>query len=68
MMILWFIGAIFGFVVCTVQLIRVEPVSLYDLFAYIGAPVTGGIVSYMIKTAFENKEKIKNTTEEMELP
>ena len=57
MIVLWFIGAVFGFAVCIVQLIRGELVSLSDLLMYIGAPMTGGIVSYMIKSALEDKRK-----------
>ena len=60
MVILWFIGAVFGFIVVAVQIARGDmTVSLADLLLYIGAPMTGGIVSYMLKSAAENKEKIK---------
>ena len=34
-------------------------VPLADYLMYIGAPMTGGIVSYMLKSAFENREKIR---------
>ena len=37
-------------------------VNLSDLLVYIGAPMTGGIVTYLLKSAYENKEKIKQTT------
>ena len=60
---LWVIGALYGFFVCTVQLIRMEPVSLYDLFTYIGAPMVAVGASYLFKSAFENKEKIKNNND-----
>ena len=67
MIVLWFIGAIFGFAVCAVQLFRGDmTVSLGDVLAYIGAPMTGGIVSYMIKSALEDKRKKENTYEEFE--
>ena len=60
MIVLWFVGALFGFVVVAMQVIRNDmTVNLSDLFLFIGAPMTGGIVSYMIKSAAENKEKIK---------
>lgn len=60
--IMWFIGALFAFFVVAVQTIRNDmSVNLSDLLLYIGAPMTGGIVSYMLKTAHENKEKIKNS-------
>ena len=35
-------------------------VNLSDLLLYIGAPMTGGIVTYLLKSAYENKEKIKS--------
>ena len=34
-------------------------VHLPELLTYIGAPVGGGILGYLLKSAFENKEKIK---------
>lgn len=42
-----------------VNMIRCEVVPLSDYLMYIGAPMTGGIVSYMLKSAFENREKIR---------
>lgn len=60
MTFLWFFGALFAFFVVAYQLFRGDmTVALSDLLLYIGAPMTGGIVSYMIKSATENKEKIK---------
>ncbi len=65
MIALWFFGACFGFFVISVQLLRMDTgVSLGDLLLYIGAPMTGGIVSYMLKSAAENKEKIKGEIHE----
>jgi len=62
LIIVWFIGAVFGCVCVTVQLIRGDyTIGLSELLAYIGAPMTGGVVGYMLKTAFENKEKIKGS-------
>ena len=66
MIVLWFIGAIFGFAVCIVQLCKGDIVCLGDVLAYIGAPMTGGIVAYMIKSAFEDKRKKENSYEEFE--
>ena len=67
MIVLWFLGALLGFAVVIVQLQRADMmVNLSDLLLYIGAPMTGGIVSYMLKSAFENKEKIKNIRNEIE--
>ncbi len=67
MIVLWFVGALFGFVVVTVQVARGDmTVSLSDLLMYIGAPMTGGIVSYMLKSAAENREKIKGNNPKRE--
>ena len=67
MIVLWFIGAVFGFAVVTIQALRGDmAVNLSDLLMYIGAPMTGGIVSYMIKSALEDKNKKENTYENIE--
>lgn len=59
MILLWFFGALFGFAAVSLQLWRGDmAVALSDVLLYIGAPMTGGIVSYMIKSAWEKK---KNT-------
>lgn len=52
--VLWFIGAIYASVI-----IWRNNYGLEALLSYIGAPVAGGVISYMLKTAFENKEKEK---------
>lgn len=69
MIALWFIGAIFGGVVIIVELVATLigsgeysmalTVHLPELLTYIGAPMTGGIIGYLIKSAMENREKIK---------
>lgn len=77
MIALWFIGAIFGGVVIIVELVATLigsgeysmalTVHLPELLAYIGAPMTGGIIGYLIKSAMENREKIKkNDSTELE--
>lgn len=59
----WFVGALVGVAVVAVQTLRGDmTVNLSDLLVYIGAPMTGGIVTYLLKSAYENKEKIKQTT------
>lgn len=69
MIVLWFVGAVFGAVVVVVQLIQSfisgspysqTVVNLPELLSYIGMPVSGAIVGYLAKSAFENREKIKN--------
>lgn len=62
MVILWFIGALFGMAVVIVQLCTDSyNVSIDAVMNYIGMPVSGGVVSYMLKSAWENKEKIKKS-------
>ena len=56
----WFAGALVGVAVVAVQPLRGDMVvNLSDLLVYIGAPMTGGIVTYLLKSAYENKEKIR---------
>lgn len=51
----WFLGVIFGIAVVAWQCIKSpESAALDSLLVYIGAPMTGGIVSYMIKSAIED--------------
>lgn len=74
MIIMWFLGAVFGAVVIIVELIAALggndsytyslTVHLPELLAYLGAPVTGGIVGYLIKSATENREKIKKSAKD----
>lgn len=69
MIALWFLGAAFGAVVIIIELIATLigtgeysmalTVHLPELLTYIGAPMTGGIIGYLIKSAMENREKIK---------
>lgn len=69
MIVLWFVGAGFGAAVVIVQLVQSfisgSPysstiVNLPELLNYIGMPVSGAIVGYLAKSAFENREKIKS--------
>lgn len=60
MIALWFVGAAVMFAVVLVQLIRGDyMVNTGDLTMYVSAPMTGGILGYMLKSATENREKIK---------
>lgn len=62
MIILWFIVAVFGMIVAIYQLSHSyspENVTLDSLFNYVGVPMTGGVVMYLLKSAVENKQKIK---------
>ncbi len=61
MIVLWFIGAVFGMAVVVWQLVTaVYTVNIGDVLMYIGGPMTGGIVGYLVKSAVENREKIRN--------
>ena len=63
MIVLWFVGAVFGMAVVVWQLVTAAyTVNIGDVLMYIGAPMTGGIVGYLVKSAVENKEKIKKDT------
>lgn len=65
--VMWFAGALLGAVVVIVQTVRGDyNVALSDLLLYIGAPMTGGIVTYLLKSAYENREKIKRGAEPQE--
>ena len=54
MILLWFLGAFFAVVV-----ILKQGYGLEALLNYIGMPMGAGVVGYLLKSAFENKEKIK---------
>lgn len=65
--ILWFVVALFGIAVITYQIIvSPEYASLDGLFGYVGIPMSGGIVTYLIKSALENRKKIENSALEEE--
>ena len=58
--VLWFIGAIYGMIFGIIQMVICpEVASISDLLVYIGAPMSCGVVSYLIKSALENKTKIQ---------
>lgn len=62
MIVLWFVVAVFGMVIIVYQMFTTPEYVVVDgLYNYVGLPMTGGIVSYLIKSAVENKQKIKNT-------
>jgi hypothetical protein len=58
MILLWFLGAIYGGIV-----VWRCGYGLEALFSYIGEPMSMGIVGYLLKSGFENKEKIKQSGE-----
>ena len=67
----WFGGVIFGAVLILAEYIATLIVALIgtayitvtihlpEYLLYIGGPVTGGIVTGLVKSALENKEKIR---------
>lgn len=57
---LWFLGAFWGFGVVTIQAFCSDyPPDVSSVLTYIGAPVTGGIVTWLIKSLGENMTKTK---------
>lgn len=66
---LWFAGAVFAAGLVIAETVAVfltldgysatVTVHLPELLTYIGAPMGCGIIGYLTKSAFENKEKIK---------
>lgn len=61
MILLWFIVAIFGIALTAYQaLTSPEYTNIDGLYNFVGYPMTGGIIGYLIKSAVENKQKIKN--------
>ena len=68
MVIMWFIGAVYGAAIVMAEVIQSAAstgsyssvtIHLPELLTYIGMPVSGAIVGYLAKSAFENREKIK---------
>lgn len=64
----WIIGALFGAGIIVVELYvaivkEFSPISidLTGYLMYIATPLTGGVLGYMGKAAFENREKIKQS-------
>ncbi len=67
MIVLWFIGAVILIAVVLAQLLRGDyTVNTTDLTTYVCTPMTGGVLGYMLKSAIENKEKIKGGMPERE--
>ena len=58
MTFLWFVTAIFGGVV-----VWFHNYGLDSLLTFVGTPMATGILGYMLKSAFENREKIKQNYE-----
>ena len=58
MTLVWFIGALFAAAMLVWQTFLGQAVMLDGILTYIGAPMTGGIVAYLIKSAAENRVKI----------
>ena len=54
MILLWFLGAFFAAAV-----ILKHGYGMEALLNYIGMPMGAGVVGYLLKSAFENREKIK---------
>lgn len=65
LVMMWFIGAIYGMIYCLVELILSAILDGYtvhfgELLTYIGTPVSGFLIGYLAKSAFETKESMKH--------
>ena len=56
----WFLGAILGGAIAADAAAHENYSPLDSVLVYIGAPMSGGVVSYMIKSAGENRERIRS--------
>lgn len=66
MVIIWFLVALLGIAVTIYQLLNApEYVSIESLYNYIGLPMTGGIIGYLLKSAVENHQKVKTSVDNM---
>ena len=61
MIALWFLGALYGGVT-----VLIGGYGLEALLSYIGEPMSAGIIGYLLKSAFENREKIRRSNRETE--
>ena len=53
----WFLIMAFGVWWCTVQVLRGDmSTNIGDLLVFVGAPVTGAIIGYLAKSAYEKKK------------
>lgn len=56
----WIVTALFGMAVVAAELKSgTGATSVDSLFGFVGLPMSGGIIGYLIKSAVENKEKIR---------
>ncbi len=60
LVIAWFAGMLYGMIFCMLQW-RATPdnTSIAELLTYIGAPMSCGVVGYLIKSAMENRIKLR---------
>lgn len=64
MIIMWFLIALLGIAVTIYQLLNTpDYVSIESLYNYVGLPMTGGIVGYLLKSAIENHQKMKKLSD-----
>lgn len=65
MILLWFVVAAFDMVIIVTMIVLHTydsiQMMLSDLLTFSGVPISGGILGYLIKSAIENKEKIKGS-------
>ena len=64
MIIMWFLIALLGIAVTIYQLLNTpDYVSIESLYNYVGLPMTGGIIGYLLKSAIENHQKMKKLSD-----
>lgn len=64
MLVLWVIGAIYGMFYCLAELVISaflpgNVVHLPELLAYLGGPVSCGLIGYLAKSAMESNQAMK---------
>ena len=63
----WFVGLVTALSVIVCELVTTgQTTALSDTLLYIGAPMTGGVLGYLVKSAVENREKIRGSAEDEE--
>lgn len=59
LVIAWFGGLVYGMVFCFMQwCVTPDNTAITELLTYIGAPMSCGVVGYLVKSAMENRIKL----------
>ncbi len=58
----WFAGLLYGMLFCLLQWYATpDNTSIAELLTYIGAPMSCGVIGYLIKSAMENRIKLQRS-------